>query len=266
MAVRITAPHIRAMKSRGEKVVCATAYDYPSARIAEEAGVDIVLVGDSLGNVVLGMENTLGVELEHVCHHTRAVARGAQRALIVADLPFGSYQASTEQAVQSAVALVKSGAQAVKPEGAQLDAVRAILEAGIPVMGHVGMTPQSVHRFGGFKVQGKGQAGEKVLAEARSLDEAGAFAIVVELVPIALAKSISEGIECPTIGIGAGPYCDGQVQVFHDLLGLGAAAFRHAKRYAEGHQIFTDALRRYVSEVRSGEFPTLEHGFEDRTD
>lgn len=263
MADRITAPIVRAMKRKGEKVAVVTAYDYPGGLIADAAGVDVVLVGDSLGNVVLGYENTLPVTLEDMCHHVRAVSRAVKRALIVADLPFGTYQSSAEQAVDSAVALVKAGAEAVKPEGARIEAVQRILEAGIPVMGHVGMTPQSVHKFGGFRVQGKGDAGDHVLEEAKQLDQAGTFAIVLELVPMKLAKKISEAIECPTIGIGAGPWCDGQVQVFHDLLGLGPETFRHVKRYAEGSKVFLDALKAYTSEVKSGAFPTSEHGFED---
>ncbi len=266
MAARITAPLVRRMKAKGEKVVCVTAYDFPSARLADQAGVNLILVGDSLGNVVLGYENTLAVDLAAMVHHTAAAARGVHRALLVADLPFGSYQASKEQAVHSAVALVKAGAQAVKPEGADLETVHAILNAGIPVMGHVGMTPQSVHRFGGFKVQGKGEEGDRILAEARALDEAGVFAIVLELIPMALAKRISEGIDCPTIGIGAGPHCDGQVQVLHDVLGLGSEMFKHTKRYLEGGGLIGDALQQYAAEVRSGAFPTLENVFEDRSD
>jgi 3-methyl-2-oxobutanoate hydroxymethyltransferase len=263
MADRITAPAVRGMKRKGEKVVVVTAYDYSGGLIADAAGVDVILVGDSLGNVVLGYENTLPVTLDEMCHHVRAVSRAVKRALIVADLPFGTYQSSAEQAVDSAVALVKAGAEAVKPEGARIEAVEAILSAGIPVMGHVGMTPQSVHKFGGFRVQGKGEAGEHVLEEAKQLDQAGVFAIVLELVPMKLAKKISDAIECPSIGIGAGPWCDGQVQVFHDVLGLSPETFRHVKRYAEGSTVFLDALKSYASEVKAGKFPTSEHGFED---
>jgi 3-methyl-2-oxobutanoate hydroxymethyltransferase len=265
MPERITAPAIRAKKAKGEKVVCVTAYDHPSGRIADEAGVDLILVGDSLGNVVLGYENTLPVTLEQMCHHTSAVARAVKRALLVADLPFGAYESSPAKAVESAVALVKAGASAVKPEGARLEAVEAILGAGIPVMGHVGMTPQAVHAFGGFRLQGKGDAGEAVQQAACALDAAGAFAIVLELIPMALARRISEKIGCPTIGIGAGPHCDGQVQVFHDVLGIGSDTFRHAKRYLEGSCLMRDSLAAFAKEVRDGVFPQEEHGFADRT-
>lgn len=261
----MTAPALRALKAEGKKVVCITAYDFPSGLIADQAGVDLVLVGDSLGNVVLGYPNTLSVSLEHMVHHTAAVSRAVKKALVVADLPFGAYEASVEQAVRSAVALVKAGAGAVKPEGARIEAVSAILAAGIPVMGHVGMTPQAVHRFGGFRVQGKGADADRIIEEAKALDAVGAFAIVVELVPIDLARRISETVTCPTIGIGAGPHCDGQVQVFHDALGLGTETLRHVKRFAEGFETFVSGLNRYASEVRSGEFPETVHGFEDRS-
>lgn len=265
MADKMTAPAVRALKAKGEKVVCVTAYDYSSGQIADAAGVDLILVGDSVGNVVLGYETTLPVTLEQMCHHTSAVARGVKRALVVADLPFGSYQSSVSQAVDSAVALVKAGAAAVKPEGARTETVRAILEAGIPVMGHVGMTPQSVHQFGGFRLQGKGAAGDAVVSAAKALDNLGVFAMVLELIPIDLSKKIGDVVDCPTIGIGAGPHCDGQIQVFHDALGLGTSMFRHVKRYADGYSQFVSGLTQYASEVRGGKFPTHEHGFEDRT-
>jgi len=265
MADKMTAPAIRALKAKGDKVVCITAYDYSSGQIADASGVDLILVGDSLGNVVLGYDTTLPVTLDQMCHHTAAVARGVKRALLVADLPFGSYQSSASQAVDSAVALVKAGAAAVKPEGAKAETVQAILSAGIPVMGHVGMTPQSVHQFGGFRLQGKGSAGDAVLTAAKSLDELGVFALVLELIPMDLSKRISEAIGCPTVGIGAGPYCDGQIQVFHDALGLNDSPFRHVKRFADGYRQFTTGLSQYASEVRGGQFPTKEHGFEDRS-
>jgi 3-methyl-2-oxobutanoate hydroxymethyltransferase len=253
------------MKASGIKVVCVTAYDFPSALIADASGVDVILVGDSVGNVVLGYETTLPVTLDQMVHHVTAVARAAKRALVIADLPFGSYQSSPAQAVDSAVALIKAGASAVKPEGAKLEAVQAILAAGIPVMGHVGLTPQSVHQFGGFKLQGKGTEGLAVVEAAKALDELGVFAMVLELIPIDLAKQISESISCPTIGIGAGPHCDGQVQVFHDILGLGTQYFRHTKRFVNGYDLFLNGIREYAEEVRSGCFPLSEHGFEDRT-
>jgi len=266
MAVRITAPAVRRMKAQGERVVCVTAYDFPTAKLVDESGADIILVGDSVGNNVLGFENTLFVELDHMRHHVAAVARAVRRALIVADLPFGAYQVSKEQAVESSIALIKAGAQAVKPEGAPMKSIHAILDAGIPVMGHLGMTPQSVHRFGGFRVQGKGSDGDRVRQEAADLDDAGVFAMVLELIPIGLAQGISETVGCPTIGIGAGPYCDGQVQVFHDIMGLNTDSYRHSKRYAEGAAHFREGLSQFVNEVRTGHFPTVENGFEDRQD
>ena len=264
MPDKMTAPGIRALKAKGQKAVCVTAYDYPSGLMADAAGVDMVLVGDSVGNVVLGHQTTLPVTLADMVHHVAPVARAVQRALVIGDLPFGSYQSSVAQAVDSSVALVKAGAAAVKPEGAKFEAVEAILAAGIPVMGHVGLTPQSVHLVGGFKVQGKGDAGEAIIETARRLDALGVFAIVVELVPIELAKRITDAVSCPTIGIGSGPYCDGQVQVFHDLLGLGTQYFRHTKQYAKGYDLFVEAISTYAEEVRAGCFPLTEHGFEDR--
>lgn len=258
---RITAPAIRAMRAEGRRVVCVTAYDAPTAAIADAAGVDLVLVGDSLGNVVLGYESTIPVSLEDMIRHTAAAARGVSHALLVADLPFGSYQSSVAQAVDSSVALIKSGAQAVKLEGAYVEHVQAIVRAGIPVMGHVGMTPQSVNQFGGFRVQGKGEHGEAVIEAARALEDAGVFSIVLELVPAELSRRITDALTIPTIGIGAGVECSGQVQVFHDVLGLGDGMFKHVKRYADGKTLLVEALQRYAEEVRSGEFPDSEHSF-----
>ena len=255
----MTAPKIRAMKQKGGKVTCVTAYDISSATLCDLAGVDVILVGDSVGNVVLGMETTLPVTMADMIHHTMAARKGIHRALLVADLPFGSYQASVERAVESAIALVKAGAEAVKLEGPYTEQISAIVRAGIPVMGHVGMTPQSVNNFGGFKVQGKGDDAEAVIAAARAVDEAGAFAMVLELVPAGLAAQITDRVSCPTIGIGAGPRCDGQVQVFHDMLGLSEERFRHVKAYAEGRKVFIEALQQYVQEVRDSKFPGNEH-------
>lgn len=260
MGEKVTAPKVRALKGR-RPIVCVTAYDAPTAAIAEEAGVDVILVGDSVGNVVLGYDTTLPVNLDEMVHHVRAVARACRNPLLVADLPFGAYQASVAQAVESAVVLMKAGAAAVKFEGDYPEIVTALTRAGIPVMGHVGMTPQSVHRFGGFRVQGRGEGGQEVLDHARRLDAAGVFAIVLELIPAALAAEVTAALECPTIGIGAGPGCDGQIQVFHDLVGLGAESFRHARRYAEVRQVMVEGLARYADEVRQGAFPTEEHSF-----
>lgn len=261
MAVRITAPAIRAMKGREESIVCLTAYDVLTGSIADEAGVDLVLVGDSLGNVVLGHETTVPVTLEDVLHHVKATRRGVKRAFLMADMPFGSYGGSVEQAVNSAVALMRAGAEGVKLEGAYLEEISAIAKAGIPVMGHLGMTPQSVHQFGGFKLQGKGKAGEALVETARALEDAGVFAMVLELIPAELAARISQSISVPTIGIGAGAGCDGQIQVFHDIAGFGTQVFKHAKAYVNGRSLLTKAVQDYACEVRSKGFPTAENSF-----
>lgn len=258
---KVTAPAVKAMKGGDRKIVCVTAYDFVTGWIADEAGVDLVLVGDSVGNVVLGLPNTLPVTLAHMAHHTSAVSRGVERALLVADMPFGSYNSSAAQAVESAVTLVQSGAEAVKLEGLYLDEIERIVKAGIPVMGHLGMTPQSVNNFGGFKVQGRGEAGPALLEAARSLQNAGVFGIVLELIPSDLAESVTRSVDVPTIGIGAGAACDGQIQVFHDVAGLGKESFRHAKRFAEGAAELKRAVSDYADEVRSGAFPTRDHGF-----
>ena len=254
MAEKVTAPRIRGMKARGEKVVCITAYDAPMAKLADEAGVDLILVGDSVGDVVLGYSTTIPVTLEEMIHHTRAVRRGVSRALLVADLPFGSYQPSIERAMESAVALMKAGAEAVKLEGSS-EAISHMVRAGIPVMGHVGLTPQSVFQFGGHKVQGKGEDADHVLTAAQAVQEAGAFSIVLETIPALLAERITKCLDIPTIGIGAGIRCDGQIQVLHDVLGLSERVFKHAKPYMDGRSMVAKALESYSSEVRSGEFP-----------
>lgn len=261
MAEKITAPRVKAMKGRGEKVVCVTAYDATFGAIVDEAGVDVILVGDSVGNVLLGYSSTVPVTLEQMVEHTRATRNGVKRALLISDLPFGTYQASVSQAVDSAVALAKAGAEAVKLEGDYVEAVAAIVRAGIPVMGHLGMTPQSVNRFGGHRVQGRGDGADKVIQDAKALEEAGAFGIVLELVPRDLARKVSDEINIPTIGIGAGEGCDGQVQVMHDLFGLSGIEFRHAKVYMPGRKLMVEAVKQYGSEVRSGAFPTEEHSF-----
>ena len=258
----VTVPDFRAAKARGEKLVVVTAYDYTSARLADEAGVDCILVGDSLGMVIQGHQTSLPVTLEQMAYHTECVVRGTRRALIVADLPFLSYQVSPRQAVRSAGRLIKkAGAHAVKLEGGErmADAIRAIVNAGIPVMGHVGLTPQSVHLFGGFKIQ---RDLEQLLADAKAVEEAGAFSVVVESVPVEVGARITQAVTIPTIGIGAGPNCDGQVLVFHDLLGL-YADFKpkFVKRYAEiGTQIHA-ALQSYCQEVREGKFPGADQCF-----
>lgn len=257
----VTALTLAAMRQKGEKIVCLTAYDATSASILDEAGVDVLLVGDSLGNVIQGDKTTLKVTLDEVAYHTRCVARSVRRSLLVADLPFGSYQASPEQAVLSSVELIKAGASAVKLEGAYTEAIRAIAMAGIPVMGHAGMTPQSVNAFGGFKVQGRAEGAEKVRRDSLAIQDAGAFSIVLELVPAELAREITESLKIPTIGIGAGPHCSGQIQVWHDILGLGPEVFRHAKAYLHGRDLFRGAIGAYVAEAKSGAFPGKENSF-----
>jgi 3-methyl-2-oxobutanoate hydroxymethyltransferase len=253
-------------KKNGEKITVLTAYDYSTGRLLDEAGVDVALVGDSLGMVVLGYDSTLPVTMEDMLHHTRAVCRGVRRAMVVGDMPFMSYQISPDEALANAGRfLQEAGAQAVKLEGGapMADTIRRIVDAGIPVMGHLGMTPQSVHQFGGFRVQGKQQAdAERILNDARILQEAGVFSIVLELIPAELAKEVTAAVSVPTIGIGAGPHCDGQVQVINDILGLyGEFHPRHAKRYADFTDIISKALKTYVDEVKSGIFPGPEHSF-----
>lgn len=241
-----------------------TAYDYPTARLADEAGVEVILVGDSLGMVVLGYESTIPVTMADMLYHTRAVTRAVRRALVVADLPFLSYHVSPEEALRNAGRLVQEGgAQAVKLEGGApvVETVRRLVQAGIPVLGHLGLTPQSVHQLGGYRVQGRTvAAARQLLADALALEEAGAFGIVLELVPAQLAAAITRRLRIPTIGIGAGPDCDGQVQVLHDLLGLaGERLPRHARRYADLATAIRQALTTYCQEVKQGVFPTAAH-------
>jgi 3-methyl-2-oxobutanoate hydroxymethyltransferase len=248
------------------KIAMVTAYDASFARLFDAADVDMLLVGDSLGMVVQGSSNTLGVTLEDMIYHSRAVARGASRALIVADLPFMSYRVSVEQALTSAGRLIQEGhAEAVKLEGGAsvCEAVARMVDAGIPVMGHLGLTPQSMHTLGGFRVQAKDDAGrERLLSDARALEQAGVFSLLLEAVPRAVAKLVTESVSVPTIGIGAGPDCDGQVLVCYDLLGLFQGFVpRFVKRYAELGETITSATRAYVNEVRAGQFPEDRHSF-----
>ncbi len=263
---RVSITDLKAMKKRGEKIVMLTAYDYPSARLVDEAGVPIILVGDSLGMVVLGYDSTIPVTMDEMLHHVKAVVRGAKRAHVVADMPFMSYQASPQEALHNAGRMLKEGgAQSVKLEGGAriADTVRLLVESGIPVMGHLGLTPQSVNQFGGYKVQGKTPAAAvKLLNDALALQEAGAYAIVLETVPVQVARAITQRLSIPTIGIGAGPDCDGQVQVFHDLLGLFADFTpKHARRYAEVGSAIVQAVREYAADVRDGRFPTERESF-----
>ena len=255
-----------AMKARGERICALTAYDYPTARILDEAGVDVVLVGDSLGNVVLGHETTLSVTREDMVRHTEAVARGVKRALVVADMPFLSYQPSADEAVRNAGRLLQSGAQAVKLEGGRHYAatVERMVAAGIPVMGHLGYTPQSVHVFGSHVIQGRTEEEVSDLAEnVRALQEAGCFSIVLECIPAGLAAGITRELRIPTIGIGAGPDCDGQVLVLHDMLGLTfGPKLKHARVYADVREQISRAVSSYVADVREGGFPRPEESFE----
>jgi 3-methyl-2-oxobutanoate hydroxymethyltransferase len=267
-AKKVTVPWIREAPARGDKLVMLTAYDYPGARIADQAGVDLVLVGDSLAMVVLGHADTLAVTMDEMLHHVRAARRGCERALLVADMPYGSFHLGPEQAVANALRFVKeAGAQAVKIEGARVDVVRALVDAEIPVMGHVGLTPQSIHRFGGFKVQGRGAEARAALAAAAdALEEAGAFAVVLECIPTELAREVSDRLAVPTIGIGAGPHCDGQVIVWHDLLGIEERiAPRFVRRYAQLGVATREAVAAFAADVRSGAFPSPEESFEDPT-
>lgn len=245
------------MKGDGKRIVCLTAYDAITGALADRAGADVVLVGDSVGNTALGYETTLPVTLEEIEHHVRATRKGVDHALLVADMPFGSYGSSVAQAVDTAARLVKAGADAVKLEGSAFgDAIAAIRQIGVPVMGHVGMTPQSVNNFGGFRVQGKGEAGKQVLEAAHKVADAGAFSIVLELIPATLSAEITQAISVPTIGIGAGPECDGEIQVIYDILGLAPEVFRHTRAYVNGSELFSDALSRYVQDVREKQFPS----------
>ncbi len=262
---RVTVVDIQNKKGK-EPIVMITAYDYPSAQMVDEAGVDIILVGDSLGMVVLGYDSTLPVTMEDMLRHTAAVVRGSKRALVVGDMPFMSYQLSPEQALDNAGRFIKeAGAHAVKLEGGEevLEAIRKITSAGIPVMGHIGLTPQSIHKIGGYRVQGRDEeTAEKLKKDAKLLEEAGCFSIVLEAVPMNLAKEITESLSIPTIGIGAGPYCDGQVLVYHDVLGL-FQEFKpkFVKRYAELRGEIVEAIKRYADEVRERKFPDEEHSY-----
>jgi 3-methyl-2-oxobutanoate hydroxymethyltransferase len=265
---KVTVPDLLQRKSQAvgspsnfQKITCLTAYDYPTARLLDEAGVDILLVGDSLGMVVLGHESTLPVTIEDMLHHTRAVRRGTHRALLVADMPYGSYHAELAESVHNAVRFVKeAGAEAVKVEGGErrLELIARLTEAEIPVMGHVGLTPQSVNALGGYRVQGKTpNAAEHLIRDARAVEAAGAFAVVLEAVPRELAAQITRDLRIPTIGIGAGPDCDGQVLVIHDLLGLTFNQTpKFARQYANVGEVISKAVRAYCEDVRSSGFPS----------
>ncbi len=266
MNKKISILDLKEMKEKGEKITMLTAYDYPTARILDECGVEVLLIGDSVGNVMMGTENTLPVTTDEIIYHTKAVVRGRKRALVVADMPFMSYQVSVEQAKEAAGRLIKEGgAEAVKLEGGENmeGTIKAICDIDIPVMGHIGLTPQSVHRLGGYKVQGKEEKQrEKLMADALAVQRAGAFSIVLEAVPLSLAKEITKALKIPTIGIGAGIHCDGQVLVIHDLLGLsGSFRPKFVKRYVDLETEIANAVKKFFTEVKKKKFPTVKHSF-----
>lgn len=264
---KVTAPSLRASKERGERLVCLTAYDYPTARIVDEAGTDIILVGDSVGNVVLGYDTTVPVTLEEMLAHTRAVRRGVTRALLVADMPYGSYHTGADDAVRAGLRLIKEGgAEAVKLEGGRnrLEIVRRMVNEEIPVMGHIGLTPQSYHKLGGFRLQNKTPETARALIEdAVALEAAGAFAVVLEVVPREIARLVTESVKIPTIGIGAGEFCDAQVLVLHDLLGLSFSPTRprFVRQYTDLRAAITDAVGHYAEDVRAGMYPSAAESY-----
>jgi len=263
--MRVTVNKIKEMKQKQEKIAMLTAYDYPTAKLIDEAGIPLILVGDSLGMVVLGYESTIPVTMDEMIHHAKAVVRGTKQAMIIGDMPFMTYHTTISDALRNAARFMQeAGTQAVKLEGGVVSAetVKRIVDCGIPVMGHIGLTPQSVHQLGGHRVQGKTpEAAERQLKDAIALEQAGAFAIVLETMPAPLSKLITQKVSIPTIGIGAGPDCDGQVQVISDLLGLFTDFVpRHAKQYAKLADAMRTGIADYLSEVKSGSFPTAEHG------
>ena len=258
---KVSAPSLRSSKQRGERLVCLTAYDYPTARIVDEAGIDVILVGDSLGNVVLGYGNTVPVTLEEILIHLKAVRRAVQRALLVADMPYGTFHTGDDDAVRNALRLVKEGgAEAIKLEGGhkRVHLVKRLVDEEISVMGHLGLTPQSINQLGAYRVQGKTtRAAQQLIDDAKALEDAGAFAVVLEVVPREIAKMITESISIPTIGIGAGVHCDIQVLVLHDMLGLGfSKQARFVRPYANLREVMTDAVTRYAEDVRNGTYPS----------
>lgn len=258
---RITIPQLQAKKEKGDTIVALTAYDFPIAKIVDEAGIDLILVGDSLGMVVLGYENTIPVTMEEMIHHTKAVARATKRAFVVGDMPYFSFHLSEEDTVFNASEFLKeAGARAVKIEGAsrkRLKLIETLIEAEIPVMGHVGLTPQSIHHFGQFKVKGKEiNEAKKIVTDALNLEKAGVFSVVLECIPMELARIITEELKIPTIGIGAGPYCDGQILVFHDLVGFSNGYLpKFVKKYVDLHEVLSGAVKGYIDDVKEGKFP-----------
>jgi 3-methyl-2-oxobutanoate hydroxymethyltransferase len=262
----VTIQDLLKMKEEKKKITALTAYDYPFARALDKAGIDIILVGDSLGNVILGYENTLPVTMDEMIHHSKAVGRAVKNAFLIGDMPFMSYQVSLSQCLQNAGKFIKEGSvKAVKLEGGKsiADKIEALVNNGIPVMGHVGLTPQFIHKFGGYKVQGKDpKSAEQILEDARAVEKAGAFSIVLEGVPSTLGKQITETLSIPTIGIGAGPYCDGQILVIHDLLGMsGEFKPKFVRRYANLEKNILQAVRDYKEDVQKGSFPSREESY-----
>jgi len=268
---RISIHKLREHKKSGDRFAMLTAYDYPTARLVEQAGIPVILVGDSLGATVLGYESTVPVTMDEMLHHTRAVVRATSKSIVVADMPFLSYQANEDMAIENAGKFLKAGATAVKLEGGRpiIPIVHRMVEAGIPVMGHLGLTPQSINQFGGHKVQGKTPAAAaRILNDAQALEDAGAFALVLETVPEQLALMVTRRLLIPTIGIGAGVNCDAQVQVLHDILGIydDSRVFHHTKRYMNLGESIRNAVRSYADEVTQGSFPTSEHAFDMEED
>jgi 3-methyl-2-oxobutanoate hydroxymethyltransferase len=263
---KVSAPSLRSSKQRGERLVCLTAYDYPTARIVDEAGIDIILVGDSLGNVVLGYGNTVPVTLDEILIHLKAVRRAVQRALLVADMPYGTFHTGDDDAVRNALRLVKEGgAEAIKLEGGhkRVQLVKRLVDEEISVMGHIGLTPQSINQLGAYRVQGKTtKAAQQLIDDAKALEDAGAFAVVLEVVPREIAKLITESISIPTIGIGAGVHCDIQVLVIHDMLGLSfGKQARFVRPYANLREVMTDAVSKYADDVRNGTYPSQSESY-----
>ena len=258
---KVSAPSLKSSKQRGERLVCLTAYDYPTARLLDEAGIDVILVGDSLGNVVLGYGNTVPVTLDEILIHLKAVRRAVQRALLVADMPYGSFHTGEDDAVRNALRLVKEGgAEAIKLEGGhkRVPLVKRLVDEEISVMGHIGLTPQSINQLGAYRVQGKTlRAAQQLIDDAKAMEDAGAFAVVLEVVPREIAKMITESISIPTIGIGAGSHCDIQVLVLHDMLGLSfGKQARFVRPYANLREVITDAVTKYADDVRNGTYPS----------
>lgn len=264
---KVTVPFLLAKKRKKEKIAAITAYDFPVAKIVDETGIDLILVGDSLGMVVLGYENTIPVTMEEMIHHTKPVVRASKRALVVGDMPYFSFHLSNEESVFNASLFLKeAGANAVKIEGAskkRIKLIEAMVEAEIPVLGHVGLTPQSIHHLGQFRVRGREvKEAEKIIQDAQNLEKAGAFSVVLECIPMEVARIITKKLKIPTIGIGAGPYCDGQILVFHDLVGFSNGYLpKFVKKYADIHELITHAVKDYIDDVKKGTFPNSKYSY-----